>query len=76
MVKNLPASAGGMDLIPGPGRFHIPRDITTEAQVPRACAMQQEKPLHREAHALQRRVAPTHCNERKPGCNTEDPAQP
>ena len=23
VVKNLPASAGDMDLIPGPGRFHI-----------------------------------------------------
>ena len=25
VVKNLPASAGDMGSIPGPGRFHMPR---------------------------------------------------
>ena len=25
MVKNLPANAGNMGSIPGPGRFHMPR---------------------------------------------------
>ena len=32
---------------------------TTEAHVPRAHALQQEKPRQREAHALRQRVAPT-----------------
>ena len=39
-----------------------PRATTTEAYMPRACAPQQEKPLQREARALQRRVAPTRRN--------------
>ena len=42
------------------------------ALVPRAC----EKLPQGEAHSLQRRVAPTHHNERKPLSNNEDPAQP
>ena len=33
-----------------------------KARVPRACALQQEKPLQWEAPALQRRVAPAHQN--------------
>ena len=54
--KNLPANAGDTGLIPGPGRFHMPRSnwahelqllnlraITTEDYAPRAF-MQQEKP--------------------------------
>ena len=57
-VKNLPASAGDMDLIPGPGRSHVPWSnqacgpqqlsldaLTPEAWAPRACALQQEKQL-------------------------------
>ena len=39
-----------------------PRAITTEACVPRAHALQQEKPLQWEARAPQQRVAPAHCN--------------
>ena len=39
-----------------------PRATTTEAHVPRAHALQQEKPLQREARALQRRVAPARRN--------------
>ena len=35
VVKNLPANAGYKGLIPGLGRFHMPRE---------ACAPQQEKP--------------------------------
>ena len=35
---------------------------TTEAWVPRAHALQQEKPLQWEAQALQRRAAPTRRN--------------
>ena len=34
----------------------------TEAQPPRACALQQEKPLQREAHPLQGRGAPARYN--------------
>ena len=72
VVKNLPANAGDMGLIPGLGlgRPHMPRSnkaqaprlvslcsgarepqlvslraTTTEARVPRAHALQQEKPL-------------------------------
>ena len=37
-----------------------PCAATTEAHTPRACAQQQEKPLQREAHAPQQRVAPAH----------------
>ena len=40
----------------------------TEAQAPRACALQQEKPPKWEARALQWRIAPAHCN--------KDPTQP
>ena len=50
MVKNLPASAGDMGSIPDLGRFpHAveqlsPCATTTEAHVPTARALQQEKP--------------------------------
>ena len=57
MDKNLPASAGDLGLIPGPGRSHVPqsnqlhvpqllslRAVTAEDQVPRACALQQGRP--------------------------------
>ena len=53
-----------------------PRATTTEAHVPRACAPQQEKPLQWEARAWQQRVAPAHCNYRRPICSNEDPTQP
>ena len=39
VVKNLPANAGDVVLIPDPGRSHIPA-------CPRVCAPQQEKPAH------------------------------
>ena len=39
-----------------------PRATTTEARVPRAHALQQEKPLQWEARTPQRRVAPTSRN--------------
>ena len=58
MVENLPANAGDMGLIPDPGTPHMrrsnyahgpqllnPRAATMEACVPRACALQQKKPL-------------------------------
>ena len=52
VVKNPPANAGDMGLIPDLGRSHVPR--SNEAHVPqllkpehlRACAPQQEKSLH------------------------------
>ena len=47
----------------------------TEACASRACALQREKPLQWESHALQWRVAP-HWNRRKPVCSNEDKAQP
>ena len=55
--KNPPVSAGDMGLIPGQGRFHMPKKnralepqllslcaTTTEVHVPRACALQQGEP--------------------------------
>ena len=51
----------------GATKAHVPQLLslhaaTTEACVPRACAMQQEKPQQREACAPQQRVAPALCN--------------
>ena len=47
VVKNLPANAEEMGLIPGPGRFHIEKlssyAPTTEACAPLEPAWQQEK---------------------------------
>ena len=45
------------------------------AHAPRARAPQQEKPLQREACALQHRVACARRNYRKPVCSNEDPTQ-
>ena len=39
-----------------------PRATITEAYAPRARALQQVKPLQREARTPQRRVAPARCN--------------
>ena len=58
MVKNLPTSARDTGSIPGPGRSHMPRSneatvvpllgrpraAAPEAQVLRACALQEETP--------------------------------
>ena len=52
-----------------------PSTPTTEAQVPRAHAPQQEKPSQTEIRALQRRVAPTQGTQRKPECSKKDPVQ-
>ena len=75
VVENLPANAGDTGSSPGLGRSHMPwsnwahapqllspRATTTEACMPRAQALQQEKPPQWEAHTLQPRVAPTHRN--------------
>ena len=66
VVKNLLANAVDTGSIPGPGRSHMlwsnyahaPQLLslcaaTTEARTPRAHALQQEKPLQREARAPQ-----------------------
>ena len=53
-----------------------PRATTTEARAPGACALQQVKPLQREACAPRRGVAPTRCNWRKPTHSNGDPMQP
>ena len=81
VVKNPPANAGHMGLIPGSARSHMlwsnkacmPKLLSW---TPRAWAWQQEKPQQREAHALQRRVALARQNQRKPEYSNEDPAQP
>ena len=67
-VGRLPANAGDVGSSPGPGRYRMPpqllslRATTTEARVPRAFALQQEKPPQWDARAPQGRVAPAHCN--------------
>ena len=65
VVKNPPANAWGTGSIPSLGKSHVPWSpcvTTTGAHAPRAHAPQQEKPPQWEARALQRRVAPAHCN--------------
>ena len=52
-----------------------PQEVTTEIHMPRVRALQQEKPLQREADTLQRRVAPTLQLERSPQSH-KDPIQP
>ena len=54
VVGNPPTRVWGeSDLIPGPGRFHMPHGklgpcaATSETRAPKARAPQQEKPLHR-----------------------------
>ena len=60
VVKNLPANAGDMGLIPGPGNKipHVRGNWACEPQIlkprsPRALALQQEKPPWRKGHAAQ-----------------------
>ena len=69
MDKNPPANAQGTGSIPGPGRSHnamgqLSLCATTTMPMPRACALQQEKPLQWEACAtksspLETETAPT-----------------
>ena len=60
--KNLPANAGDVGWIPGPGRSHTrqlsPWATATETSHSRACAPQQEKPPQREACAPQLESSP------------------
>ena len=58
MVKNPPANAEDMGLVPGPGGSHMlwgtkPVHHSYSARAPRACALQPEKPLRGEVHASQ-----------------------
>ena len=57
MVKNLPANAGDMGLIPGLGIFHMPGS-TTETACPRGHRPQ----LERNLHSLMNVVIPSVCN--------------
>ena len=55
MDRNLPANAGDMGSIPGPGRFHMSQ--SNKAPAPqllssRTCALQQKRPPQGEARAL------------------------
>ena len=47
---------------------------TTEAHAPRACALQQEKPLQWEARGLQQRVVPAQHNWRRAGMQPQRPS--
>ena len=53
-----------------------PHAATPEAWMPSACALQQEKSPHWEAHMLQWRAGPAHHSWRKPKCSNEGPVQP
>ena len=60
MVKNPPASAGDMGLLPGPGRFHVPlNNQACEPQLLSLCSRAQEPQLLspwaaiNEAHTLE-----------------------
>ena len=53
-----------------------PCTATTSPCMPRAHALQQEKPPLWKAHTLQQRVALAHSEYRKPLCSNRDPMQP
>ena len=63
VLKNLPANARDMCLIPGLARVHMPwnnqahRPRLLKLERPGAHAVQEEKPLQRETRAPQRRAA-------------------
>ena len=81
VVKNPPANAGDVGLISGPGRVHMPWvNQFCEPQLlslgSGAHALQQVKPLQREALAPQLEMSPALHNQRKPVASDEDPAQP
>ena len=63
-------------IVPGSRNFWARVQQSLKPIHPRACALQQEKLLQWESRALQQRVAPTHCNQRKPVCSSEGPVQP
>ena len=88
-VKNLPATAGDVCLIPDLGRFHVSeqlsrRSTTTEpvsktwepqllSPRARACALQAEKPPQWEIHTPQLESSPHWPKLKKSTCSNEDP---
>ena len=64
MVQNSCANTGDTSSIPGPGRFHMPWGNKAclpqllKPVCPRACALQEEKPLEWEAHTPQQESRP------------------
>ena len=80
VVKNLPAKAGDMGSIPGPGRSHTPR--TNEAHAPQPLSLHSRarepqllslhattmKPVHLEPMLHNKR---SHCNEKPAHLNKE-----
>ena len=85
VVRSLPANAGNMGLVPGPGRSHMPQsNYAREPQLlgparATACARQQGKPLQREAHTPQPESSPRAAllarAAGKSPCSNEDSAQ-
>ena len=90
VVKNSLRNAGDTSSVPSPGRFHGPRGNkahrpltvgllkwASEARVPGAASLQQEKPPQWEAHALELESNPHPPQlEKKPVQSSEDLAQP
>ena len=75
MVKNPPANAGDMGLIPGLGWFAGQPGLCSRAREPQLLKLNALEPAlcNKGSHC---REKPRHCNQRKPACNSEDPAQP
>ena len=76
LVKNLPANAGHVSLLPGPGRSHMPWSNS-------ACAPQVPKPAlwslrstTREAWAPRLESSPCSHSEKKRAPSNEEPEQP
>ena len=74
--KTLPANAGDMGSIPGPGRSHMPRGNQAHGPQlsphPRARAQQEEKPHHNQRLGCHnQRVASALCSRRKPRAATK-----
>ena len=72
MVESLPANAGDIGLIPGPGRFHMPRDgLVRAAQLLSPHTLQPM--LHKRS---QHNEKPVHHTWRMPTPSKQGPAQP
>ena len=77
VVKNLPANAGDMGSITGPGAkiLHALGKLSPCTTIT-AVALQQEKPLQREALTSQLEGSPSFTTTReKPSCSHKEPAQ-
>ena len=84
-----PANAGNTGFTAGPGTFHMLRSnqalvsqllslhaATTEASTPRACVLQQEKPLQWEVCTPKLETSSPSPQLEKACCSNEDPARP